>query len=202
MPTVTRPTASLAPFARSQRLSSVPLGGLPVSVEVVFRQFTRESAMNTPNNLDLATQLSKKLKLHYTLRNKNDFIAALEETGIPQEEASVIAQALEKVGREGVIELQDDAAGEGYLIESVTTSSIVPRYTAQEMRTEIERLRRELEAATTPTAQASLRRQIAELLDSVVVIKIGYRSHAELESKMTRLRTYIDIAREILRRAV
>ncbi|MGC9084550.1 MAG: hypothetical protein ACP5ME_15420, partial [Anaerolineae bacterium] len=145
--------------------------------------------MNTPNNLDLANQLSKKLKLHYTLRNKNDFIAALEETGIPQEEASVIAQALEKVGREGVIELQDDAAGEGYLIESVTTSSIAPRYTAQEMRTEIERLRRELEAATTPTAQASLRRQIAELLDSVVVIKIGYRSHAELESKMTRLRT-------------
>ena len=53
--------------------------------------------MSNQDNLDFAGQLSERLKPKYTLRNKNDLVAAFEETGIPKEEASVIAQALEKV---------------------------------------------------------------------------------------------------------
>jgi hypothetical protein len=157
---------------------------------------------DAPNiDLDLARNLLQRLKKRYTqLDGEQSLIASAIEAGVPEDTAVAIVKAFNIVGNEGIIEVAEGSMTGQYDVQQIDWSQKSAGYSHDQALGAIKELRALIATTTDPATRAGFRRRIAEIADGIAVIKVGYSSRPDLQTKMRLLPTYIEITREIINR--
>jgi len=138
-----------------------------------------------PNiNMQLARQLSQQLKQRYEVKDTRSLVAAMIEVGVPDDTALTIVEAFNLVGKEGVIDVSEGELNGEYIVQEIDCSEVSKGYTYDQIIGAIKELREAIATTPDPDARARLRRRMSEFAGSVAVIRVGYKSKTELQSKI------------------
>jgi len=144
--------------------------------------------------------LSNKLQPSYSISSIGDLGEIMIDIGIPEEEASTITYIFDKLGFKTFIDVEGVPTGEEYQIQFHDPGGYLA-LSREELDTEIQLLREEMESAADESQKISCLRQIAEITGKLATIKVPYQSEEELLEKKMFLSAYIKIAREIVDRS-
>jgi transposase-like protein len=131
---------------------------------------------------------------------KESLIKAIAEIGIIKEVASIIGDALNIIGIDGVIDIERGIRGNGYSLEQLDCSNINEPFTLDAAISEIEKLKKQIENTYDEIEKQKLKRHVAEIAHAIVVIRINCYSNNEYFSKKKYLDKAIWCAREIVNR--
>ncbi len=144
--------------------------------------------------------LYNKLQPSYSILSVGDLSETMIYIGIPEKEVSTITYIFDKLGFKSFIDMEGVTTGEGYQIQFHDPGGYLA-LSRDELDTEIQLLRDEMESTADESKKISCLRQIAEITGRLATIKIPYRSEEELLKKKKILSAYIKIAREIVDRS-
>ena len=119
------------------------------------------------------------------LRSKREFVAYVHSVVGDQQLAELLGEVVERIGRDGYIDVQQGGKGNPYHVEYQTDPSMA-QVPTRDINRRIEELKKTLRQTASEGEQAQLRRSIAELAGGMAVIWINVPS-AEFEQKRQRL---------------
>ena len=152
------------------------------------------------DNDNLFQTLYNNLQPGYSISTNEDLIKTMIEVGIPEEETSIIARIFDLLGSNSFIDVEGATIEKEYEIQFHEPPEGYLTLSKDELFTEIEILRIEMESATDESQRVSCLRRIAEISGRLATIKVSYQSEEEVHEKKKRLSAYIRIAREIIDR--
>ena len=143
-------------------------------------------------------QISKRLKQTYSINTEFKLINELIQLGIPNEEAHIILEAIERSGKASEIEVCKGKEGTGYEIHRIDYSNFIEQHTNAEIERKLHMLNQKIINTTSLESRRLLMRQLQETKIQVFGIYVNYCSLKELDKRMINLRAYLDITLQIM----